>query len=301
VVIEPRTSAELRAGLQQLQELFTGKEPAEVRTGVVTVDDNRVMVPGTTAHVLPSNFVTLRSALLVPAGAAPRPLDLAGVYIIGKELFGIAPSPEWTEAQLRGLAFADVLRFVGETLAAYRRPGADEQQVDREMAERWLSGEALLRAGNLLHNPGRRLVVPQALYVLAKLAAASSPDAVPAGVEGGLPAGALFGAVEALENPSAQPRSGDVVISTTVSELSSYMIANHHLNRPLDADHLLARFVRQWVELPRERAGEGQALDLEQTFREVTGVPLRCCRWRRARRPRPTPGSGRALRVGRRC
>jgi hypothetical protein len=37
----------------------------------------------------------------------------------------------------------------------------------------------------------------------------------------------------------------------------------------------MARFVRQWLELPAERADEKRVLDLEQAFAEVTGAPLR--------------------------
>jgi hypothetical protein len=89
-----------------------------------------------------------------------------------------------------------VLGFIAETLAVYRRPGVNLQRADLAFAGRWLADGARMRARNLLRDPSRRLVVPQALYVLAKLSARHSRDTVRAGVTPGLAAAAMFGALQ---------------------------------------------------------------------------------------------------------
>jgi len=273
-VFDPRTPAEVRTGLQRLRRLVTDQETAELRSQMVAVEEDRVMVPGSTAYAVHGNFVQLPSGLLVPAGAAPRPLDMAAVYITGRELFGVAPGPAYTVDQLQGLSFAEVLSFVASTLVLYRDLESSDREADLQFADRWLNGDALQRAKNLLRTPARRLVVPQALYVLAKLAAVHSPDTVAPEVEAGRPPGALFGAVEVLERPRAQPADDDEIVDTRVTELSSYMVANHHLNQPVDVDQLMARFVRLWLELPVERAQEKKVINLEKTFRDVTGITI---------------------------
>jgi len=267
--------AQLHARLAEMQRLFTGHEPTELRTGLVQIDGGRLMVPGTTARLLHVPYVTRTSGLVVPAAAVPVPLHLVGVYITAMEIFGVAPSPRVVADQLARMTFREVLEFAAATLALYRRPGVPVEQADAHFAESWLAGPARERVRNLLHDPKRRLVVPQALYVLIKLAAVLSPDARLPGVDPGGPPAALFGAQRVIEEDGEGGLTdADRVVDTEVGPLSSRLLANQHLNRPLDEDHLLARFVRQWLELPAERSGERGVVDLQQAFLDATGVPL---------------------------
>jgi len=274
LVLQPATIGELRAGLRQMHGVFTGREPAEVRTGVVPIGEDRVMVTGSTAPAIHSTFVARASGLLVPASAVPTPLNGVVVYITGEELFGVPPSPEWTVDELRRTPFAGVLDFVAGTLAVYRNPGVGVRPADRQFAERWLAGDALVRARNLLRDPSRRLVVPQGLFVLAKLAAFHSPDAVLPGVETGRPHAAVFGALTAIDTGLPDPADVDLVVDTDVGEFASHMVANQHFNHPGDEVHLMARFVRQWLQLPGELAADRQVVDLPRLYREVTGAAL---------------------------
>lgn len=271
----PRTPAELHAALQRLRALFVGQEPAEFRTGVIAVDGGREMLLGTTALAVQHRYVARPSGLLIPTGAVPMPLDSAGIYLTGQEVFGVAPSAAITQDQLQRLPFRDVLGFIAGTLAAHRRPGVPMEQTDRELAERWFVGPTRVRVRNLLRNPMRRLVVPQALYVLAKLAAVCSPDVLLPGVEPGRPVVTLFGALAAVDAEHDDVGDEDLIVDTEVSPLTSRLLANQHLNKPLDEDHVTARFVRQWLHLPKERADDRRVLDLEQAFAEATGVRLR--------------------------
>ena len=272
---EPRTPDELHTDLRRLRALLAGRQPAEAQTGLVSVENGREMLAGTTVIALQTRFVARPNGLLIPAGAAPMPLDLASVYLTGDEVFGVAPSPAVTVDELGRMPFPFVLAFVAATLAEHRNPGVPSDQLDLAFAERWLAGPARVRVRNLLRNPLRRLIVPQALYVLVKLAARYSPDAALPGTAAPRPAIALFGALGVVDDEHASLDHQDHVIDTEVTPLVSRLLANQHLNKPLDEDHLMARFVRQWLELPAERAGERRVLDLEQTFADVTGVPLR--------------------------
>ncbi|RAO44007.1 hypothetical protein ONO86_03645 [Micromonospora noduli] len=233
------------------------------------------MLTGTSIVAFQAHFTARSSGLVVPANLVPQPLDVAAVYITGDELFGFAPSIQLAVRQLRRLPFVHVLEFVAEVLKEYRKPGVTPRQADLKFAERWLANEALTRAKNLLRDPSRRLVVPQGLYVLVKLAAFYSPDALLPGVSPGVVVAALYGALEALDSGGEEVPEEELVISTNVGRLGSYVLANQHFNKPCDEDHLMARFVRQWLELPAERASESAVVDLEQAFNEATGVPLR--------------------------
>lgn len=271
----PRTPAELASGLERIRDVFTSREPPELRTGLVPVEDGREMLVGTTTLALPNRFVARPSGLLIPAGAVPMPLELASAYLTGDEVFGVAPSPALTMDQLATMPFSKVLGLVAGTLAAHRRPGVPPERNDREFAERWLAGPARERVRNLLRNPLRRLIVPQALYVLIKLAAEYCPDALLPDVEPGRLAIVMYGALGALDAEHEAAGAEGLVIDTEVGPLTSRLVANQHLNKPLDEDHRMARFVRQWLELPAERAAERRVLDLEKAFADTTGVSLR--------------------------
>jgi hypothetical protein len=64
------------------------------------------------------------------------------------------------------------------------------------------------------------------------------------------------------------------VIETEVGAFTGRLLANQYMNKPLDEIHLMARFVRQWLELPGERSGERRVVDLQQAFADATGVAL---------------------------
>ena len=232
------------------------------------------MLLGTTVTAVQSRFISRPNGLLIPAGAAAMPLDLASVYLSGSEVFGVAPTPALIADELGRMPFSFVLSFVAATLTEHRDPGVPVGRADREFADRWLGGSALVRARNLLRDPARRLVVPQAMYVLIKLAALHSPDAVLPGVAAPRLALPYFGALEVIAAEHHELDHRDLVVDTEVGELASALVANQHLNQPLDEDHLMARFVRQWLDLPAERSTDKRVVDLEQAFVEVTGVPL---------------------------
>ena len=270
-----RTPTEVEVGLRRLKARFTGAEPANLRAGVVPVQAGREMVAGSTAPLLQSRFVARGDGLLIPVSAVPVPIQLIGVYITAPEILGFAPSPELVEDHLERMTFTEVLGFVAGTLARHRQPDVSLAESDAEFSEQWLAGAARERVRNLLGDLKRRLVVPQALYVLVKLAARYCPDMLVPGVEPGRLPVALFGALGVLdEDGVGAVEEADRVVDTEVGAFSGRLLANQHLNKPLDEIHLMARFVRQWLELPGERSGESRVVDLQQAFADGTGVDL---------------------------
>lgn len=231
------------------------------------------MLTGTAQRALQQQIISRPSGLLLPMASSVQPLDAIGVYITGEELFGADPSPAETATQLQRMPFVQVLEFIAHTLAAYRRPGVATAEADRQFAQQWLLEPARTRALNRLRDPKRRLVVPQALYALAKLAAFWCDDTLPPSADA-QPALALFGAVAGLDR-AGELDPADAVVDTVIGPMSSFLMANQYLNKPLDEDHLMAHFVRQWLELPAERADDPEVVDLEDAFVDVTGAPLR--------------------------
>jgi hypothetical protein len=255
--------------------MFTSAEPADVRAGVVPIQAGREMVAGSTASVLESRFVVRGDGLAVPVSAVPVPINLVGVYLTAAEAFGLPLIPSVVEDNLARLSFPDVLGFVAGTLARHRMPGVPIAETDLAFAEQWLAGPALERVLNLLGDPKRRLIVPQALYVLVKMAARCCPDAVLPAVEPGRPPVGLFGALGVLDEDGEDGlEDSDRVIDTEVGAFTGRLLANQYMNKPLDEVHLMARFVRQWLELPGERSGEPRVVDLRQAFADATGVTL---------------------------
>ncbi|KGH48626.1 hypothetical protein IN07_01300 [Modestobacter caceresii] len=274
---QPGTSAQLRVQLARLRTVFAGRETGAVRTHLTPITDGQVMVTGTTLPPLRTPFVRLTSGLFVPAAAAPQPLDDTLCWISADELFGAAPSEALTRDWLQQLSFTDVLGFIAATLAGYRNPRIDVRQTDRDFAEKQLANEALLRARNLLRDPSRRLVVPQALYSLAKLAARDSGTTTSPDAEPQMLVLTYFGALQVLDDATDHLDEGDeeVVVDTAVGELSQFALISQYFNRPGDEVHLMARLVRQWLELPRERADAAGVVDLEREFAAVTGSSVR--------------------------
>ena len=85
----------------------------------------------------------------------------------------------------------------------------------------------------------------------------------------------MFGALGVLdEDVEDGLEDSDRVINTEVGAFTGRLLANQYMNKPLDEVHLMARFVRQWLELPRERSGERRVVDLQQAFADATGVAL---------------------------
>jgi hypothetical protein len=275
---EPKDSAELKGELTRLKAMVSSRQPDAFRTGLAPITDGQVMAAGTTVRPLQPSFIQLSSGLIIPATAAPQPMDQALCWISPSELFDAAPPAALTREWLQQVAFADVLGFIAGMLAAHRRPGGDAQLMDRNFAEDHLANEALIRARNLLRDTSRRIIVPQALYAMAKLAARDSGasrspsfDADPQ-----MLALSYFGALQAVDDATEhlEESSEDVVVDTAVGELSRYALINQYLNRPGDEVHLMARLVRQWLELPHEEATDGGVLDLEREFTAATGTSV---------------------------
>ncbi|ELS51162.1 hypothetical protein STVIR_7890 [Streptomyces viridochromogenes Tue57] len=78
-------------------------------------------------------------------------------------------------------------------LNALAIPGASAFAVDQGFANQLLNEPGRSRVLNLLRDETRRLLVPQAFMLLARMAMGTSPDTLPEGTHEGDTVGALFG------------------------------------------------------------------------------------------------------------
>ncbi len=224
---------------------------------------------GSTGVPVVPSYHNKRSGLIVPSRTTqPSPLDHVKLYITAEEVFGVAPPMNWVERQLQDISLDDVLRFVATWLHQLHRSGADVRRVDSLAADTWFEPGTREKVKDLCQRGGRTLVTPQALFVLAKMACSAAADASaevnPAILVGGLLAiGQHLGL--SRENGAADPSLGLV---------GQELIANQLFNRNPSQANIMAGFVRRWLQLPCELAGEARVIDLADAFQQATSVSL---------------------------
>lgn len=264
----------LVAELQRLRQVFAGAGTPGENGYLAPVTADRAMVAGSTAPALISRFAPAASGLLVPQrlAAGPAPIDLIQLYITAEELFGTDVPLELVADHLSRSSLEDVLTFCAGWLNARHRLGVDRRAVDAAFAETYLAGPARARAYALLRDPTRALVAPQGLFVLMKLACVYSGDAVLPGVQPGTPALALLGLMNHLT--SDEPLADDNVITGPAGRLGREIISNQLFHSHRSVAGAIRRFMRRWVELPRELATDPRVVDLASAFEQSTGVAL---------------------------
>lgn len=240
-------------------------EEAEFRAKMAQIMRQLV---STSVPIVPS-YLNKRSGLIVPSRTAqPSPLDHVKLYITAEEVFGVAPSMNWVERQLQDISLDDVLRFVATWLHELHRSGADVRRVDSLAADTWFEPGTREKVKDLCQRGGRTLVTPQALFVLAKMACSAAADAS-AEVNPAILVGGLLAISQHLglsrENGAADPSLGLV---------GQELIANQLFNRNPSQANIIASFVRRWLQLPCELAGEARVIDLADAFQQATGVSL---------------------------
>lgn len=224
---------------------------------------------GSTGVPVVPSYLNKRSGLIVPPRTAqPSPLDHVKLYITAEEVFGVAPPMNWVERQLQDISLDDVLRFVATWLHQLHRSGADVRRVDSLAADTWFEPGTREKVKDLCQRGGRTLVTPQALFVLAKMACSVAADAS-AEVNPAILVGGLLAISQHLglsrENGAADPSLGLV---------GQELIANQLFNRNPSQANIMAGFVRRWLQLPCELAGEARVIDLADAFQQATGVSL---------------------------
>ena len=205
----------------------------------------------------------------------PVPLDSVSTYITGEDVWGEPVPAALTVGALRQLPLSVTLDFCAQLLALVDDERLTQKQVDRALQaefrpEVWRRISALLAGGN------RVLVAPQVLLQLIKYAAVFSGDDLVPDVRPGHPLMAMFGVADDLQRRDDLGDDGGLVVGTGVpGRLEREIVATHHFHRQIDSQHVLAMFVRRWLQLPTELAGQRDVVDLASEFRGAVEVDLR--------------------------
>ncbi|MEV5177927.1 hypothetical protein AB0L10_44610 [Streptomyces flaveolus] len=259
--------------METLSKVLTDAEPASLRTSYLADPSaGHPVLQGSTATALVSRWNEHPSGLLVPATAQPpAPIDLGATYLTPDEIFGFELPADYAVRQLERLPIEGVIRFCALALNALELFGVSAQADEAHFAGEWLDETVSSRVRNLLRDESRRLLVPQALMLLARRAMEISPDTVP----DDLPDGDIVGALCSLtQTKGHHPDPGPSVIADRPGTLGCELIANQHFHRSWSVPGVLARYARRWLQLPVERHGEPGIVDLSQTYQDCTGARL---------------------------
>lgn len=233
---------------------------------------------GTVAPALADAWSLDVCGMWLPRGTArPRgPIERAFVFITPEELFGFAMSFQQVLANLKRVSRLNAVTFAASLLAKRAAPGSRIRGGDVEFIETFLADPWKTKALNLMREPHRALVVPQAIHFLTKLALVVCPEEAPVEVEQTealltallhLPAH-LNSGVEALGEDD------DHIVTSTAGPLECYFIANHLFNSHIDVMTATAVFQRCWIEIPAEHLEDPRMADLPAEYEAATGVPL---------------------------
>ncbi|MGW3291386.1 hypothetical protein ACWDR3_42840 [Streptomyces sp. NPDC001002] len=259
--------------IESLTRMLAEAEPAALRAGYLAdPSSGHPVLRGSTTTALVPRWSEHPSGLVVPASATPpAPIDLGAAYLTPDEIFGAALPADYAVRQLERLPLEGVVRFCARVLNALELPGAAVENVEMFFAREWLDEPTRSRVMNLLRDDTRRLLVPQALMLLARLAMETSPDTVADDAPDGDIIGALFSLIQTMGHHSDP---GPSVISDRPGTLGRELIANQHFHRSWSAPGILARHARRWLQLPAEHSGEPGIVPLSQIYQDCTGVPL---------------------------
>jgi hypothetical protein len=262
-------------GSSNLPRLLVGREPQGLPNEFLTaLSPDAVYFTGTTTRVIQSRWRGTESGLILPEYMAlpPSPIDQITVFLSSHEIFGVAPSLRSFVEQMKNMSSENVLINVAIIFANLRRPGARREDVDKVYATQWFLEPVRTRVLNLLRQPNRGLIVPQVLYLAVQHAMVFSGDMLLPGISEGIFPLALLVIGESL---GADLDGNDgVVVSRVPGALGREMISNQLLNTTTDEAHMIARFFRIWIELPRELEGEPEVADMAKGYEELVGVPL---------------------------
>lgn len=252
-----------------------------------------VYAEGTTVPLIGVPLTERPSGLLVPAAAVrvPAPIDLAQMFVTAEDVLGFTPPPGYVIEQLRRLPLADALTWCAQLLSWVECPDAGDKRTDAELARSLITGSASEKVQNLLQDRTRRLVIPQGVLVLAKLATLYCPKAVDAAEPANMIAALLTVSSYLSGSAGPDPETGNKGLSGLPPGLAREIVANQYFNVNRDEKGLFARFVRRFL----HDDGVG---GLREFYHDATGVLLddivvvALGLWSRAVKHEPRTGPG---------
>ncbi|NMF28352.1 hypothetical protein [Cellulosimicrobium aquatile] len=183
------------------------------------------------------------------------------VYATAPDIIGLEPGVQWLMTTIDHTSLTDVLRFATPWVARGDAAGPDWKATDRAFVTSYMRDDALERAEEILGDPRRRIVVPQALLVLIKIALFRSGTAErqEAAVDQ-LPA-ALLSVASGL-NGSGPGASRDDIVGE--------MVANQNFNNSPDIATLLSLYQARW----NDQRGLTGSKSPSHTYEDEVGLPL---------------------------
>jgi hypothetical protein len=270
--------------LRRLASLLTGRMPPDLPQDYLVASGGGTLIAGTTAPMLMTQFQPTPSGLLVPAALArrPAPFDHVGVFLTGSEILGFPPErfaadypPTWVDEALSKIPLETVAVFVAEILRRLHGFDADQRGVELEFAGLFLPPATANRIRRLLRaDPRRRLLAPQVLMVLLKVACEVATDAPLGAPPDRAMASLLLVLSEYVGTDSTQIRTSPLATPDRPGRLRRAVIANQIFHANADEAHLLGRFHYRWLHSPTSGPSDREVCNLPALFYEATGVPL---------------------------
>ncbi|MBP2330608.1 hypothetical protein JOF56_010993 [Kibdelosporangium banguiense] len=263
--------------LEKIYRSFTGREPGQVASSFFSaLSYGDTYIQGTAVQAIKSEWVMSSVGLILPKHVAtpPSPIDQVVVYLTAKDILGTKLASSVVISQLSRIPLDAVISFAARVLSIFRAPSASRREVDERFAKEWFIGPTQTRVLNLLRDPSRGLVVPQAILALIKYAMLYSGDSLVPGVEIGNVVLAMVAITDYL-NPEREVENSENVITKVPGALGRELISNQVFNADPVEMNLFARFIRTWLQLPQELVGMSEIVDLEKVYQDAVGVPLR--------------------------
>lgn len=264
--------------MERVRELLCGRDPLP-QNYLVAVGGEQWFTQGSVTPPLGPQYAQTSTGLIVPMSVArePAPIDQVKLYLTGEETLGAWVPLEQVLAALVQVPVELALPWVARWLSALRRPAASQTAVDVVFVDEHLLEPHRTRVRNILRDPGRVLVTPQALFCIAKLALLLCPSS------GGPPPEedvrplvfALLGLADHLAaDLDGLDEAEEIVIGDRPGPLGREVIANQLANSNRQETGRWTAFQRCWRELPSELAGHPRMVDLEAAYESATGVSL---------------------------
>jgi hypothetical protein len=267
------------AELDRLRRAFGSSDPG-ARDYLSVVKPGDEFAYGSVAQPLSSRYFPTASGFLVPAALArpTNPLDRTKLFVTPEDVFGPGQwlSPPAIEQQLSTVSLEHTVMWAARLLGGINSPQVESRDVELDFVNRSFNEPHRTRVVNILRDPSRVILIPQALLLLIKWAFdACTEQGVPTHDVSAAPLVASLLSIPAhLDAGFEEDDDAQFIVSKDPNALACYFIANQMLNSSKDQKTAWASFQRCLRELPIELDGHPRVINIEEAYRDATGVQL---------------------------
>ncbi|KRC46473.1 hypothetical protein ASE19_21880 [Nocardioides sp. Root79] len=195
------------------------------------------------------------------------------VYLTAEETLGQVVDAATLARWFGQMSVEHAVRFAGHWMAKLEQPGSDRHDVDAAFLDYFAEPRRTV-IQNVLRDPNRALVIPQALLFMARLALLHSPSQPWNELDGDKgPVLATMGLTDHLSD--AIDDDEELVVTRVPGQVGRELIANQLFNAREDLRTMWATFQRCWREMPVDMAADPRMrTNLPTQYLESTGVDL---------------------------